>query len=111
VSVPPGKREAVPVKTTRHAFPYVFAGCGKFRNASGHLAVPTEGAGWSDTALARDADDRSLVLFDSGDEVVVQAAMVGGLPYNGVARRHPRAHDDGRGAQRPVRRRPGALSC
>ncbi|MFO0847982.1 MAG: pirin-like C-terminal cupin domain-containing protein [Gemmataceae bacterium] len=29
--------------------------------------------GWSDTAPPREADDRSLVLFDAGDEVVVQA--------------------------------------
>ena len=46
---------------------------GTFCNASGPLAVPTEGVGWSDTAPPREADDRSLVLFDSGDEVVVQA--------------------------------------
>jgi len=73
VSVPPGKRKALPVETSRHAFAYVFAGSGKFCNASGPLAVPTEGVGWSDTAPPREADDRSLVLFDSGDEVVVQA--------------------------------------
>ena len=73
VSVPPGKRKALPVETTRHAFAYVFAGSGTFCNASGPLAVPTEGVGWSDTAPPREADDRSLVLFDSGDEVVVQA--------------------------------------
>ena len=29
--------------------------------------------GWSDTAPPREADDRSLVLCDSGEEVVVQA--------------------------------------
>ena len=65
VSVPPGKRKALPVETTRHAFAYVFSGGGKFCNASGPLAVPTEGVGWSDTAPPREADDRSLVLFDS----------------------------------------------
>ena len=42
VSVPPGKRKTLPVETTRHAFAYVFAGAGKFCNASGPLAVPTE---------------------------------------------------------------------
>ncbi|HUL51558.1 MAG TPA: pirin-like C-terminal cupin domain-containing protein, partial [Candidatus Nitrosotalea sp.] len=36
-------------------------------------AVPTEGLGWADTSLPRDVDNRSLVLFDSGDEVEVQA--------------------------------------
>jgi redox-sensitive bicupin YhaK (pirin superfamily) len=45
VSVPPGKRKTLPVETTRHAFAYVFAGAGKFCNASGPLAVPTEGIG------------------------------------------------------------------
>src|SRR5260370_39873234 len=43
VSVPPGKRRKLPVETTRHAFAYVFAGSGKFCNASAPLAVPTEG--------------------------------------------------------------------
>ena len=50
VSVPPGRRKTLPVETTRHAFAYVFAGSGKFCNASGPLAVPTEGVGWLDTA-------------------------------------------------------------
>src|SRR5215470_8370762 len=43
VSVSPGKRKMLPVETTRHAFAYVFAGSGKFCNASVPLAVPTEG--------------------------------------------------------------------
>jgi quercetin 2,3-dioxygenase len=73
VSVPPGQRKSLPVPMTSHAFAYVFAGSGKFCNASGPLAVPTEGVGWADTALPTEADDRSLVLFDRGDEVTVQA--------------------------------------
>lgn len=77
VSVPPGKRRSLPVETTRHAFAYVFAGSGKFCNASSPLAVPTEGAGWSDTSLPAEADNRSLVLFDRGDEVTVQAGDEG----------------------------------
>jgi quercetin 2,3-dioxygenase len=77
VSVPPGKRKTLPVETTRHAFAYVFAGSGKFCNASGPLAVPTEGVGWADTSLPREADNRALVLFDSGDEVSVQAGEDG----------------------------------
>lgn len=77
VSVPPGKRKSLPVETTRHAFAYVFAGSGKFCNASGPLAVPTEGVGWSDTTLATEAGNRSLILFDRGDEVSVQAGDEG----------------------------------
>src|SRR5688572_4980518 len=77
VTVPPGKRKTLPVETTRRAFAYVFGGSGKFCNASGPLAVPTEGAGWSDTTPPTEADNRSLVLFDSGDEVTVQAGENG----------------------------------
>jgi redox-sensitive bicupin YhaK (pirin superfamily) len=73
VSVPPGLRKSLPVESTRHAFAYVFAGDGKFCNASRPLAVPTEGVGWSDTEPPAEASNRSLVLFDTGDEVVVQA--------------------------------------
>jgi quercetin 2,3-dioxygenase len=77
VSVPPGKRKTLPVETTRHAFAYVFGGSGKFCNASGPLAVPTESVGWLDTAPPTEADNRSLVLFDRGDEVAVQAGDEG----------------------------------
>jgi hypothetical protein len=77
VSVSPGKRKTLPVETTRHAFAYVFAGSGRFCNASAPLAVPTEGVGWLDTDPPVAADNRSLVLFDQGDEVVVQAGDEG----------------------------------
>jgi len=77
VSVPPGKRRRLPVETTRHAFAYVFAGSGKFCNASGPLAVPTESLGWADTTPPAEADNRSLILFDSGDDVEVQAGEDG----------------------------------
>jgi redox-sensitive bicupin YhaK (pirin superfamily) len=77
VTVPPGKRKKLPVETTRHAFAYVFAGSGKFCNASEPLAVPTEGIGWADTTPPTEADNRSLVLFDAGDEVEVQAGEDG----------------------------------
>jgi quercetin 2,3-dioxygenase len=77
VTVPPGRRRTLPVETTRHAFAYVFAGNGKFCNASGPLAVPTESVGWLDTTPPTEAENRSLVLFDSGDEVTVQAGEDG----------------------------------
>ena len=77
VSVPPGKRKTLPVEVTRHAFAYVFAGAGKFCNASGPLAVPTESVGWADTAPPTEAENRSLVLFDRGDEVTVEAGQDG----------------------------------
>ena len=73
VTVPPGKRKKLPVETTRQAFAYVFAGAGKFCNASGPLEVPTEPVEWLDTKPPLEAENRSLVLFDRGDEVTVQA--------------------------------------
>jgi quercetin 2,3-dioxygenase len=39
--------------------------------------VPTEGVGWADTAPPAEAADRSLLLFDRGDEVTVQAGEEG----------------------------------
>lgn len=77
VSVPPGKRKVLPVETKSHAFAYVFAGSGKFCNASGPLSVPTESMGWLDTSPPTEAANRSLVLFDRGDEVTVQAGDEG----------------------------------
>jgi len=77
VTVPPGKRKRLPVEKTRHAFAYVFSGSGKFCNASAPLAVPTESLGWADTALPAEADNRSLILFDTGDDVEVQAGEDG----------------------------------
>src|SRR5262249_15028309 len=44
ISVPAGRRKVLPVDVTRHAFAYVFAGAGKFCNASEPLEVPTEPA-------------------------------------------------------------------
>ena len=77
VWVPPGQKKSLPVETTRHAFAYVFAGSGRFCNASNPLDVPTEGDGWFDTTLSEEADNRSLVLFDRGDEVTVQTGERG----------------------------------
>jgi redox-sensitive bicupin YhaK (pirin superfamily) len=33
--------------------------------------VPTEGVGWADTKPPAEAENRSLVLFDRGDELTV----------------------------------------
>jgi len=77
ISVPAGKKKTIPVETARHAFAYVFAGSGKFCNASRPLDVPTEGVGWAETAPPEDVGNRSLVLFDRGDEIIVQAGDQG----------------------------------
>jgi redox-sensitive bicupin YhaK (pirin superfamily) len=75
VSVPPNRRKALPVETTRHAFAYVFAGSGRFSDASGPMPVRTDFVGAA--PAGEYADNRSLVLFDRGDEVVVQAGPEG----------------------------------
>ena len=77
VSVPGGQTKRLPVETSHNSFAYVFAGAGKFCNASGPLAVPTESVHWLDTTPPAEADNRSLVLFDRGDEVAVQAGEEG----------------------------------
>ncbi len=78
ITVPPGRRKTLPVETTSHAFAYVFEGGGTFGNASGPQAVPTEGPGGVVTRVSPErADNHSLVLFDRGDEVVVQAGEEG----------------------------------
>ena len=77
VSIPAGKRRTLPVETTSQAFAYVFDGAGKFCNASAPLAVPTEPDGWVDAKPPSHADNRTLVLFDRGDEVEVLAGEDG----------------------------------
>jgi redox-sensitive bicupin YhaK (pirin superfamily) len=77
VSIPSGKRKRLPVETTSQAFAYVFAGQGKFCNASEPFAVPAEASGWAETRPPSEADNRTLVLFDRGDDVEVQAGDEG----------------------------------
>jgi redox-sensitive bicupin YhaK (pirin superfamily) len=77
VSVQPGRKVHLPVDRTNHVFAYVFAGAGRFRDASQPLGVPNEISGGVDAANATETGNRSLVLFDRGDEVVVQAGDEG----------------------------------
>jgi redox-sensitive bicupin YhaK (pirin superfamily) len=78
VWVPPGKRKTLAVETERHAFAYVFDGSGTFRDASQPFGVLTERVGAADASPVREATgNRSLVLFDRGDEVTVQAGDQG----------------------------------
>ena len=77
VSVPAGRRKVIAVDTSRHAFAYVFEGSGDFRGASAPRGVLTEQGGPVETVVREQTGNRSLVLFDSGDEVVVQAGDQG----------------------------------
>jgi hypothetical protein len=76
--VPAGTRKVLPVETYRRAFAYVFEGSASFRDASTPFGVLTEKAGPDGEELVREqTGNRSLVVFDSGDEVVVQAGDEG----------------------------------
>ena len=77
VSVAPGKTKRLAVDNSRHAFAYVFAGSGTFRDASKPLAVQTELVGVSDDPTPSMLGNRSLVVFDSGDEITVSAGDEG----------------------------------
>jgi quercetin 2,3-dioxygenase len=80
VYVPPGRRKSLPVETSRHAFAYVFAGAGSFANASSPRAVRTDTVippGAAPPVDAAEAGNRTLVVFDRGDEVTVQAGEEG----------------------------------
>jgi quercetin 2,3-dioxygenase len=74
VWVPPDRRKTLPVETGRHAFAYVFEGSGTFSSASQPFGILTEKAVDGSEALIRErTGNRSLVLFDNGDEVTVHA--------------------------------------
>ena len=77
IAVPPGKSKTLPVETTRHAFAYVFEGDGRFASASKPQPVRTDRVGLTGGEVYEMAGNRSLVLFDRGDEVTVQAGEKG----------------------------------
>ena len=77
VWVPPGTRKVLRVETNRHAFAYVFEGSGSFRDASAPQEVRTERVTEGSEVRLEEAGNRSLVLFDTGDEVVVRAGDAG----------------------------------
>jgi redox-sensitive bicupin YhaK (pirin superfamily) len=75
VRVPPNRRRTLPVETSRHAFAYVFEGSGTFRDAADPRPALIESL---DEIVTRDTvGNRSLVMFDRGDEVTVQAGEQG----------------------------------
>jgi redox-sensitive bicupin YhaK (pirin superfamily) len=77
VWVPPSVTKTLPVETTRHAFAYVFAGAGRFRDASDPKTVKTEGVGTTGMEVSHDVENRALVVFDRGDEVTIEAGEMG----------------------------------
>jgi redox-sensitive bicupin YhaK (pirin superfamily) len=78
VWVPAGRKKTLPVETTRHAFAYIFEGSGTFRDASAPFGVLTEAGDPRNPDVVRDEmGNRTLVVFDRGDEVTVQAGAQG----------------------------------
>ena len=78
IFVPPGKRKTFKVEVERHAFAYIFEGDGRFAYASKPLGVLTEKQVDGEEIVFREqAGNRSLILFDRGDEVTVQAGDKG----------------------------------
>jgi len=76
VSVPPNQRKILKVETNRNVFAYVFAGDGTFRDGSDPQPVMTENLA-ADGSEELTIGNRSLVLFDQGDNVTVQAGPEG----------------------------------
>jgi quercetin 2,3-dioxygenase len=78
IFVPAGKRKVFKVDTYRSAFAYIFEGTATFRDASKPFGVLVEKEVNGEEIHLRDmSGNRTLVVFDSGDEVVVQAGEKG----------------------------------
>jgi redox-sensitive bicupin YhaK (pirin superfamily) len=78
IFVPAGKRKTFKVEVDRHAFAYIFDGSGSFNDASQPFGVLTEKEiDGREVKLREQTGNRSLVVFDRGDEVTVQAGERG----------------------------------
>lgn len=78
VSVPPGKKKRLPVHISRNTFAYIIAGSGTFRDASKPFGVRVEKEVNGEELNIRDmSGNRTLVVFDTGDELTVQAGDQG----------------------------------
>ncbi|MGX0902754.1 redox-sensitive bicupin YhaK (pirin superfamily) [Roseovarius sp. MBR-79] len=78
ISVPPGRRKVFRVDTYRRSFAYIFAGSGRFADASDPTGVLLEKEVAGREVHIRDASgDRTLVRFGTGDEITVQAGPDG----------------------------------
>jgi hypothetical protein len=78
ITVPAGKKKSFKIDTYRSAFAYIFDGSGTFRDASRPFGVLVEKEVEGNELHLRDmTGDRTLVVFDKGDEVTVQAGERG----------------------------------
>ncbi|MGG7565053.1 pirin family protein [Rhodovulum sp. DZ06] len=78
VSVPPNTRKRIKVEVERNAFAYIFAGAGTFKGASDPFGVLLEKEVDGEEVHIRDlSGDRTLVVFDRGDEVEIRSGPEG----------------------------------
>lgn len=78
ISIPPGLKKTIKMEVGRHAFAYIFAGSGDFAYASKPTGVLVEKEFAGQEHTIRDmSGDRTLVVFDQGDEITVQAGPDG----------------------------------
>ena len=78
VFVPPGRRKVLPIDTYRSAFAYIFEGSAAFTDASKPFGVLVEKEIDGEEVHIRDmSGNRTLVVFGTGDEIVVQAGEAG----------------------------------
>jgi len=78
VYIPPNVRKTLPVDAYRHVFAYIFDGSGTFRDASKPYGVRVEKEVAGEEVNIRDmSGNRTLVQFNIGDEITVQAGERG----------------------------------
>jgi len=78
ISIPPNTRKVLPIDTYRSAFAYIFAGSATFRDASKPFGVLVEKEIGGEEVHMRDmSGNRTLVVFGTGDEIVVQSGEEG----------------------------------
>ena len=78
ISIPPNTRKVLPIDTYRTAFAYIFEGSAAFRDASAPVGVMVEKeVDGQELHLRDNSGNRTLVMFDHGDEVVVNSGENG----------------------------------
>ncbi|MCP5087661.1 MAG: pirin family protein, partial [Rhodobacteraceae bacterium] len=78
VTIPPGVKKILPIDAYRKTFAYIFEGSGAFASASDPSGVLLEKEVMGQEANIRDmSGNRTLVQFDTGDSISVQASQQG----------------------------------
>jgi len=78
ITLPPNTRKVLPVDTYRSSFAYVFDGNASFKDASRPVGVLVEKDIDGQEMYIRDySGNRTLVMFGTGDEIVVNSGKAG----------------------------------